>query len=129
MLARAWLCRGDINGAVLGLFRALTREGDFDTYIRIAKSLSADEIFRFVSLRTRYDSPGIARIILHAGIDHTFRRKDGETMRLSDLEIAYDAVVAGVRRGALGKTPQQYARSHHLHEDKRPAHSRCEPRL
>jgi hypothetical protein len=73
-----------------------------------------------VSLRTRYGFPGIARLFLHAAIGKAFAREDGEDMLLPDLAIPYDAVVAGVRRGALDESPEQYALSHHLHEDKRP---------
>ena len=111
---------GASMGAVVGLFRALARRGDFGAYLKIAKSMKTEEIFRFVSVRTRFGFPGITRLSLEAAIGHAFLRKDGETLRLSDLEIPFDAVVAGVRRGALEETPEQYAASHHLHEDKRP---------
>ena len=111
---------GSSMGAVLGLFRARDKIGDFDAYMKIAKSLRSETIFRFASLRTRFGFPGIARLFLRAGIGDAFTREDGEEMRLTDLEIPYDAVVAGIRRGALGESPEQYAVSHHLHEDKRP---------
>jgi predicted acylesterase/phospholipase RssA len=111
---------GSSMGAVLGLFRAREKGGDFDAYLRLAKSMRSEDIFRYVSLRTRFGFPGMARLFLDAGIGSAFQRDDGQTMRLSDLEIPYDSVVAGVRRGALDETPDQYAVSHHLHEDKRP---------
>ncbi len=111
---------GSSMGAVLGLFRARDKFGDFDAYMKIAKSMRSDIIFRYVSLRTRFGFPGVARLFLHEGIGDAFKRENGEDMRLSDLEIPYDAVVAGIRRGALPETPEQYARAHHLHEDKRP---------
>jgi predicted acylesterase/phospholipase RssA len=111
---------GASMGSILGLFRARAKAGDFESYLRIAKNMRSEEVFRFVSLRTRFGFPGITRLYLGAAIGDTFRREDGEPMRLPDLEIPYDAVVAGVRRGALGETPEQYAVSHHLHEDKRP---------
>ena len=112
---------GSSMGAVLGLFRARDKVGDFDAYMKIAKSMSSDTVFRFASLRTRYGFPGVARLFLRAGIGEAFRRKDGEEMLLPDLAIPYDAVVAGIRRGALEESPEQYARTHHLHEDKRPS--------
>jgi len=111
---------GASMGSVLGLFRARDKVGDFDAYLRLAKNMSSEELFRFVSLRTRFGFPGMARLFLDAGIGKAFRRDDGETMRVCDMEIPYDAVVAGVRRGALDEDPEQYAVSHHLHEDKRP---------
>jgi len=111
---------GASMGAILGLFRARERRGDSDADLRLAKSMRAEDVFRFVSLRTRYGFPGISRLFLHAGIGQVFKREDGEEMRLCDLEIPYDSMVAGIRRGALDETPEQYELSHHLHEDKRP---------
>jgi hypothetical protein len=111
---------GSSMGAVLGLFRARDKVGDFKAYMKIAKSMRSDIVFRYVSLRTRFGFPGIARLFLREGIGAAFTRPDGEDMRLPDLEIPYDAVVAGVRRGALEESPEKYALSHHLHEDKRP---------
>jgi predicted acylesterase/phospholipase RssA len=111
---------GSSMGAVLGLFRARDRAGNFETYMHLAKSMKSDVVFRYVSLRTSYGLPGIARLFLRAGIGNAFKRDDGEEMLLNDLEIPYDAVVAGIRRGALDESPELYAQSHHLHEDKRP---------
>jgi predicted acylesterase/phospholipase RssA len=111
---------GASMGSVLGLFRARDKVGDFDEYLRLAKGMRAEDIFRFVSLRTRFGFPGMARLFLHEGIGQAFTHEDGQEMCLPDLEIPYDAVVAGVRRGALDESPEQYAMSHHLHEDKRP---------
>jgi hypothetical protein len=82
--------------------------------------MRSEIVFRFVSLRTRFGLPGVARLFLRAGIGSAFTREDGEEMLLPDLEIPYDAIVAGIRRGALDESPDQYASSHHLHEDKRP---------
>jgi hypothetical protein len=111
---------GSSMGAVLGLFRARSKIGDFDAYLELAKSMRSEIVFRFVSLRTRFGFPGVARLFLRAGIGSAFTREDGEEMCLPDLEIPYDAVVAGIRRGALDESPENYASSHHLHEDKRP---------
>jgi predicted acylesterase/phospholipase RssA len=112
---------GTSMGSILGLFRALTREADFDEYVRIAESMRSEDIFRFVSLKRRFGFPGMSRLYLSSAIGDLLRRDDGEGMHLSDLAIPFDAVIAGIRRGALEETPEQYAASHHLHEDKRPS--------
>ncbi|MEM9175444.1 MAG: patatin-like phospholipase family protein [Myxococcota bacterium] len=116
---------GASMGAILGLFRAAARDVDFDAYSRIAKSISTEEIFRYVSLKTRFGFPGMARLYLSGAIGDPLRamagRPDDEALRLADLAIPFDAVVAGIRPDALGETPEQYAASHHLHEDQRPA--------
>jgi predicted acylesterase/phospholipase RssA len=111
---------GSSMGALLGLFRALRRKADFDEYLALAKGIRAEEVFRYVSLRRRYGLPGIVRLFLHESIGAALSEGDTE-LRISDLEIPYEAVVAGVRRGALGSTPEEYAHDHHLHEDERPS--------
>jgi len=113
---------GSSMGAVLGLFRAKARHADFDAYVRLAKSMRprADEIFRYVSLRTRYGLPGIVRLYLHAAIGAAFQRDDGSDMLLPDLEIPYEAVVAGIRRSAMLESSEKIVRSHHLPVGKRP---------
>lgn len=112
---------GSSIGAVLGLFRALRRHGDFDDYMSFAKGLKYDDVLRVVSFRARYGLPGVLRLFLHAGIGERFKHPDGRDMRLNDLEIPFESIVAGVKRGALGESPDQYAKSHHLPEDRRPS--------
>lgn len=111
---------GSSIGAVLGLFRAKAVDADFDEYMAFAKGLAYDDIFRVVSFRARYGLPGVLRLFLHAAIGTQFQHESGRNMRLSDLEIPYEAVVAGVRRGAMKESPDEYAVSHHLPEDARP---------
>jgi predicted acylesterase/phospholipase RssA len=108
-------------GAVLGLFRARSREADIDEYLALAKRMRREDLFRFVSIKNRYGLPGIMRLYLHAGIGSAFRGEEGRELLLSDLDIPFETVVAGVRRKALGEDPAQYARSHHLPEDERPS--------
>lgn len=111
---------GASMGALIGLFRARSKEGDFDAYLHVAKSLNREEIFRYMSLQTRFGFPGVVGLSLDTCLGPTFESADGSPMRLEDLEIPYDAVVAGIRRGALDESPEEYAISHHLHEDERP---------
>ena len=107
-------------GSVIGLFRARKRIGDYEADIRLAKGIRPDSVFRVVSTRTRYGLPGLMRLFLHAAIDERFRREDGSLLRLPDLEIPYEAVVAGVTKGAMPNTPDEYAREHHLILTRRP---------
>ncbi|MGH0033057.1 MAG: patatin-like phospholipase family protein [Myxococcota bacterium] len=111
---------GSSMGAVLGLFRALRRDADFDEYVALAKSMRPEDVFRFVSTRTRYGLPGVMRLFLHEVFGPIYRTELNTEMLLTDLEIPYESVVAGIRRSAFAETPEQYARSHHLHEEKRP---------
>lgn len=108
-------------GSVLGLFRARDRFGDYDEHLARAKELRRDEVFRFISMRARYGLPGVFRLYLHHGLQDTFRNRDGRPMRLSDLEIPFECVVGGIRRGAMRESPTEYAISHHLPQDRRPS--------
>lgn len=107
-------------GSVIGLFRARKRVGDYEADIRLAKRMNPRNVFRVVSTRTRYGLPGLMRLFLHAAIDERFRREDGTLLRLPDLEIPYEAVLAGVTKGAMPNTPEEYAREHHLLLTRRP---------
>ncbi len=120
---------GSSIGAVLGLFRAKDRIGDYVAHLERAKQLRRDEVFRFISMRARYGLPGIFRLYLHHGLQDGFRNPDGSAMRLSDLEIPFEAVVAGVRRGALDESPEAYAISHHLPQDRRPGRLEMRARI
>ncbi|MBK6577977.1 MAG: patatin-like phospholipase family protein [Sandaracinaceae bacterium] len=120
---------GSSIGAVLGLFRAKEREGDYAAHLERAKQLRRDEVFRFISMRARYGLPGIFRLYLHHGLQDGFRNPDGSPMRLSDLQIPFEAVVGGVRRGALEESPEAYAISHHLPQDRRPGRLELRARL
>ncbi len=124
LLQNAGLVPGYVIGAsigsVLGLFRALRKDGDWDEYAGFAKSMRAEDVFRYVSLRTRYGLPGISRLFLHAALGSVFRNEAGAELMLSDLEIPFDTVVAGLRRDATTETAAEYAQSHHLPLDKRP---------
>lgn len=97
--------------------------------MRVARALRAEDIFQFVSLRTRFGFPGLMRLFLHGTLGRIFEREDGTPMALADLEIPFDTIVAGIRRGALEESPQQYAQSHHLHEDQRPGRLQLRARV
>ena len=111
---------GSSMGAVLGLCRAVRREASLGPYVARAKRLNRDQVFQFVSLRTRYGLPGVMRLSLDAAIGSWFKSSGGHRLRLSELEIPFEAVVSGFGRGALAGSPDEYARAHHLHEEKRP---------
>lgn len=113
---------GSSMGAVLGLFRARKKRGDFDAHVALAKSMRerSEDVFRFVSLTTRFGLPGVMRLYLHAAIGSAFRHKDGSDLLIPDLEIPYEAVVAGVRRGAVFESTEQYAQSFYLPLESRP---------
>lgn len=109
---------GSSIGAVLGLFRARKRNLDLEDEIKLAKSLQWGTLFRMVSFKARYGLPGFLRLFLHAGIGKKFSSLAGDRYRLPDLEIPYEAVVAGVWKQAIGGSLDDYARKHHLDLDR-----------
>ncbi len=108
-------------GAVIGLFRAKTKKFDFDADVALAKSLKFDDVFRFVSVKVKYGLPGLMRLFLHAGIQKRFTLPEGRWMHLPDLQIPYEAIVAGVWKGAMKNSPEEYGRAHHLNVTRRPS--------
>jgi len=62
----------------------------------------------------------VVRLFLHEALAPAFGEA-GHQLRLGDLEIPYEAIVAGIRNGAMEESPEEYAQSHHLPEDERPS--------
>jgi predicted acylesterase/phospholipase RssA len=99
---------GSSIGALMGLFRARARSADWDAYIELAKSLDRRRLFAPVSLRRRYGLPGLLALNLRETLAPLFSDADGSTLRLHDLEISFDAVVAGVRRRTFNRLPRRF---------------------
>lgn len=108
---------GSSIGAVLGLFRCLRRQADWGDYMAFAEHLKVDQVLRVMSFRARYGLPGVLRMFLHAAIGSVFT-VERRNMRLTDLEIPFECIVGGIRRGALGENLDEYARSHQLPEER-----------
>ena len=85
-------------GALLGLFCARRAAADWNDYLSLAKSLEAKQIFTPVSISRRYGFPGLLRLRLRSAIGRLFTAEDGTPLRISDLDIPYEAVVGGIRR-------------------------------
>ena len=85
---------GSIIGAVVG--RALPVP--IEEYVAWAKTVSYRAILGSERMRRRHGLTGMFTLRFDEFADAMFRREDGERMRMSDMAIPYDAVVAGVRR-------------------------------
>ncbi len=104
---------GSSIGSIMGLFRARDKEPDFQRMLDLAYSMKWDNVMRAISVKRRYGMPGLFRLFLRAGISSFFTRPDGKPMRLTDLGIPYEAVVAGIPKGALRETMDEFEQ--HLH--------------
>lgn len=112
---------GASMGAVIGLFRARWRNPDFNSQLQLATSLEPDKVFRFASIRRRYGLPGVMRLFLQSSIGERLNLADGSPCRLSELEIPFVSVVAGVRPDALRASPEEWASTRKLGATEKPS--------
>ncbi len=89
-------------GALLGGLYARSRQGDLQDLLAWGKSLRAQSIFAPPYMGATRSLPGLLRLHLRA-LETQLRHADGTPLRLADLEIPYEAVVAGLRREGYGK--------------------------
>lgn len=102
---------GSSIGALLGLFRARAARGAWDAYTTLAKQLDRQTLFSPIGVRRRYGLPGLLSLDLASSIGATFARGDGDPLRIGDLEVPYEAVVAGVRRRSFERLPRRLRQS------------------
>jgi hypothetical protein len=82
---------GSVLGAVVG--RALPVP--IEEYVAWAKTVSYRAILGCARTRRRHGLTGLFSLRFDQFADAMFRREDGERMRMSDMAIPFDAVVAG----------------------------------
>jgi predicted acylesterase/phospholipase RssA len=99
---------GSSMGSVVGLFRARDTDPDWDKIVALAQGMDRRVLFTPVSVKRRYGLPGLLGLNMAASIGSWFTRDDGERMRIDDLAIPYESVVAGVRRWAFDRLPRRF---------------------
>jgi predicted acylesterase/phospholipase RssA len=97
---------GSIIGAVIG--RALPVP--IEEYVAWAKTVSYSAILGSERLRRRHGLIGLFSLRFDQFAHALFSREDGERMRMSDLAIPFEAVVAGVRRQSFAALPSKFRR-------------------
>lgn len=95
---------GSSIGALIGAFLARSRQLDIDALLAWAKALSLRSIFGRPYLGPTHTLPGLMRLHLRA-MHKVMQHPDGTPLRLSDLEIPYEAVIAGVRKRVYDHLP------------------------
>lgn len=95
-------------GAVVGLFAARSRDPAWEEYLLRARTLTAGELFSPPTRQRRYGFPGLLRLGLERAFGPLFANASGDPMRIRDLEIPYEAVVAGVRRRSYDQLPARF---------------------
>ncbi|ORX03963.1 patatin-like phospholipase family protein [Mycolicibacillus trivialis] len=99
---------GSSFGAVLSAVVSRTLPVPIDDYVAWAKTVTFRAILGPETLRRRHGLTGLFSLRFDDFADAMFRREDGEPMRMSDVAIPYDAVVAGVRRQPFAALPSRY---------------------
>lgn len=99
---------GSSFGSILSSVVSRTLPVPIEEYIQWAKTVSFRAILGPERLRRRYGLTGVFALNFDLFADAMFRREDGEPMRMSDLAIPFDAVVAGVRRQPFAALPARY---------------------
>ncbi|MEO0604246.1 MAG: patatin-like phospholipase family protein, partial [Myxococcota bacterium] len=92
---------GTSIGSLMSMFRARRRRYDLAAYVAAARALSWGGVFQILETSNRYGLPATLRLRLRAAIGHLFRREDGQTMRMSDMEIPLHIVTTGITVDAL----------------------------
>jgi predicted acylesterase/phospholipase RssA len=97
---------GSIMGSLVG--RALPVP--IDEYVAWAKTVSYRAILGPERLRRRHGLAGLFALRFDQFAHALFTREDGERMRMSDLAIPYEAVVAGMRKQPYAALPSRFRR-------------------
>ena len=97
---------GSIIGAAIG--RALPVP--LEEYVAWAKTVSYRAIFGPERLRRRHGLSGMFSLRFDRFAHALFSREDGERMRMSDMAIPFETVVAGVRRQSFAVLPLRFRR-------------------
>ncbi len=102
---------GSSIGAVLGIFRASAMPGRWDDWIAIAKGLDRRTLFSPITMNRRFGFPGALSLHIDQAIGDDFLGADDQPLRIRDLPIPFEAVVAGVRRGSTERQPARFRRA------------------
>ena len=95
------LIAGTSIGALLGLFRARTRQHDGARLREANKKLSWPGVFRLGAETSRYGLPATLRFHLRAAIGDFFRHPDGTMMTMKDMGIPFMVTATGLTVDAL----------------------------
>ncbi|KAA0024763.1 patatin-like phospholipase family protein [Antrihabitans cavernicola] len=98
-------------GSVVGSVTARTRPVPTADYIDWAKTVTWRGTISAGWQPRRHGLTGLGSLTFDTFADDMFRRTDGAPMRMKDLEIPYETVVAGVRRQSFDRLPGRFRRS------------------
>lgn len=100
-------------GALLGGLMARDAEPDIDALMAWGKGLRMRQIFSRPTISGALSLPGAVRLHLR-GMDKMLCHPDGSPLRIKDLAIPYDALIAGVKLSAYRDLPAVPERRSHM---------------
>lgn len=101
---------GSSFGSIMGSVVGRTLPVPIDEYVAWAKTVSYQAILGPETLRRRHGLSGMFSLRFDRFAEAMFTREDGEQMRMSDMAIPFEAVVAGVRRNSYAALPSRFRR-------------------
>ncbi len=101
---------GSSIGSILGSLVARELPVPIEEYIAWAKTVSYRAILGPERLRRRHGLAGMFALRFDQFAHAMLSREDGQRMRMSDLAIPFDIVVAGVRRQPYTALPSRFRR-------------------
>ena len=99
---------GSSIGSVIGSVMARTLPVPIEEYVAWAKTVSYRSILGPEQLRRRHGLTGVFSLRFDQFAHALFTHPDGEQIRMSDLGIPFDAVIAGVRRQSFAALPAKF---------------------
>ena len=99
---------GSSFGSIIGSLVARTLPVPIEEYIGWAKTVSYRAILGPERMRRRHGLAGLFALRFDQFAHALFSRADGELMRMSDLAIPFDVVVAGVRKQPYAALPSKF---------------------
>ncbi|BDY30664.1 patatin-like phospholipase family protein [Mycolicibacterium mageritense] len=101
---------GSSFGSIIGAVVGRTLPVPIEEYVEWAKTVSYRAILGSERLRRRHGLTGMFSLRFDAFAHAMFSRADGDRMRMSDMAIPFDAVVAGVRKQSFAALPSRFRR-------------------
>lgn len=101
---------GSSFGSIIGSLVSRALPVPIEDYVAWAKSVSYRAILGPERLRRRHGMAGLFALRFDQFALALLSREDGQRMRMSDLAIPFDVVVAGVRRQPYAALPSRFRR-------------------
>ncbi len=91
---------GSSMGAIMSVIRGLSLDFSAEFALDLLRDLRWRELFRLLRVESRYGLPAALRLHLHDVLGPRFQI-DGASMRLDQLAIPTEVIVAGIKKGGL----------------------------